>query len=429
MNKFAKHLSCYGVAHLGKSLVWSFFNTFFMFYAIYGLGLRPIEAGFLIFLFSISDSVFDIPVSMLIYRSQHKITMSHWVNIAMPLCSILLVLMFITFYSKPTTPDFFKWIIMGLLFKLAFTFIDIPLNASVGRFEYNTKKRNYIAGSRSIASTISKFIIASLIVGFVEKDMVIETDRLWIVATVIAILAPVLILPTFGYIDKTAQVLDARYKYHSGEIQFKNAFKVIPINLKLLICANFFLLALVSQLSNGLIFLIDGNPKFDISFTIIWQFMAVISAISVIFWMYLAGKIKKNIAAVISLFLLSLLLLFHSLFFTSTIGLFLFVGIYAAIHHVNSLMWSMLPDTADEISEQLESNMQVPTIGIFAAFGKSMIGLGLLISGFILELSGFPDSPNISLFTNLIAYFSLSGCIGAFICFAFFKNSSISINK
>lgn len=421
MTTFYRQLTCYGVSHLGKSLVWSFFNTFFLFYAIYGLGLSPLKAGALIFLFSISDAIFDIPVTILIYRNQHKISMAHWVKIMTPICSVLLVLMFTSFYIQPTSPEFFKWAIMGLIFKLTFTFIDIPLNASIGRFEYNSAKRNYIAASRSIASTAAKLAIAILIYNFVENERVIDTDKLWIVAMIIAILAPILITPTFSHIDKSAQILDARYKYHSGEIKLRRAYKAIPSNLKLLIGANFFVLVMVAQFSNGLIFLVNNNPNYDISFTTVWQFMAIISAFSVVFWMILAGRIKKNVTAVINLFLLATLLLSHSIFLATGTGILVFVGIYASLYHINSLMWSMLPDTTDEVSERLESNMQVPTIGIFAALGKSMIGLGLLASGYVLELSGFPNSPDLSLFTDLIIYLSFVGCIGGGFCFALYR--------
>jgi Na+/melibiose symporter-like transporter len=312
---------------------------------------------------------------------------------------------------------------MRLVFKLTFTFIDIPLNVSIGRFECSSAKRNYIAASRSVASTLSKLAIAILIASFVENDNVIDTDKLWIVATVIAILVPILIIPTFSYIDKSAQILDARYKYHPGEIKLGQAYKAIPRNLKLLIGANFFVLVMVAQFSNGLIFLVNDNPIYDISFTLIWQFMAIISAFSVVLWMILAGSIKKNITAVINLFLLAILLLCHSFFLSTGTGILVFVCIYVAVYHINSLMWSMLPDTADEVSERLESNMQVPTIGLFAALGKSMIGLGLLASGYILELSGFPNSPDLSLFADLIIYSSFFGCIGGGFCFAQYRKN------
>jgi Na+/melibiose symporter-like transporter len=392
-----------------------------MFYAIYGLGLPPIEAGSLIFLFAISDAIFDIPAAFLMYRFQHKMTMAIWVTLATPCCSLLLLIIFTTFFIQPDSPEFIKWVVVGLLFKLAFTFVDIPLNAAIGQFEYSSKKRNYIAASRSIASTVAKLAIAFMIVAFVETNNAILTEKLWIVALIIAIAAPVLIIPTFNYIDNCAKQLDFKHKYHSGDIKIKQILGFIPKNLKLLLITNFFVLVLIGQFSHGLIFLVEKNPNFNISFSTAWQFMAIVSALTVIPWMYLASKINKNKAAMINLLLLALLLACYPKFIHSQYGLVAFVGLFASLQHINSLIWSMLPDAADEISAEFESNMHIPTIGLFAAIGKSMIGLGLLLSGFILDYSGFPDSPDVSLYSNIIISLTLAGGISAAATMGFYR--------
>lgn len=74
------------------------------------------------------------------------------------------------------------------------------------------------------------------------------------------------------------------------------------------------------------------------------------------------------------------------------------------------MIWSMLPDSVDEISKNAGVQLHAPVIGLFAAIGKLTMGFSQLLSGWFLQRTGFPNAPNISAFENVLVWATVSGC-------------------
>ncbi len=404
-------VAAYSVAHFGKMLIWNFFQTFFLFFAIYGLGLEPIYASLFVFLFAVMDVGVDVPASFIINRMQKKWGgMSRWVTFGAPATAVLLLM---SFYSG-SPDDSNLWVVIciiaGFASRVAFTFVDVPMNASVGRVSNHSRRRNLVAGSRNIASAAAKGSLAGLLAIQVEQDGEIVAGNLWVAAAVIALIAPLAIVPAFRRVDQRAHQSEVL----SGQKQSLNFADFLPgltRNMLYLSAANIAFLLLACQFGHALIFMVETDPLISTPFSSVWAILTVVSAITVGPWMWFASRNEKRTIAFIGLVAISIVVALYPTLKSSTWGIVTFVVLFAGVGHVNSIIWSMLPDATDEASLAVGRPIHAPVVGSFAAVGKLTIGLSQLLGGAFLQWSGFPESPDFRTYQTLVIVATVSGCL------------------
>ena len=400
----------YSVAHLGKTLFWGFFNTFFLFFAVYGLELNPILAGSLVLLFAATDALVDVPASFLISIHLNRFGgMRRWVIVSAPLCSLALVACFYIVDGANSFALLAASIAAGMAFRVAFTFIDIPLNASIGRFNYASRDRNTISGARSVAGTLAYSTLALLTALTIENEGRIQPDVLWKAAIFVALIAPALTIPFFSSVDKKARELEILPTPTSMRQTLSLAKKSISRNLVILGVVNCLFLLLVPQFSRALIFLVENDPVITTRYSYVMFLKAVTSAITVWAWMWLASRTEKAKSAILSLAMVSAIVIAYPLMKADPFSLLLVIVALTGVSHVNSLIWSMLPDVVDETSVVGGTQLHAPIIGMFAAIGKLMIGLSQFVGGVLLSLSGFPEEPNFPLYELLLIGVTIVG--------------------
>ncbi|GAB2923907.1 hypothetical protein GCM10027181_24090 [Rheinheimera gaetbuli] len=333
-------------------------------------------------------------------------------NWGTPFSAMILVFVFGSVALLDIEPTFVYCAIAGVLFRFAFTLLDVPLNASVGRIDADPTRRNYIAASRSVAATGAKVIIAVLVYLYAETDKTIVPADLWVVALIVAVLSVVIVIPSFSYVDKQAKQLDHRYEKRC-DMPMLTMRHLFPNNLIFLYLANLFVILFINQFSNALIFMINNNSDLSLSFSVVWQVMSLVSAFTVIIWSIFAKNYGKKATAQIGLMALFIITPCYFFSKTSELSLLIFLVTFAGLHHINTHIWSLLPDIVDQISKVVKSNVQVLIIGWFAAIGKVMIGLSSLVTGFLLEISGFPKSPAMDSYELTVVSLVMLGIAGA----------------
>lgn len=403
----------YASSIFGKSLLWAFFNTFFVFFAIYGLGLDPIPASLLAFTFAIADATFDIPAGFLLNkRLATPKGMFPWVLIATPTCALLLVTIFAAAPAITKGLSIGSYILIGVIYRLFFTFIDVPLNASIGRFDYSSQNRNVIAGFRSIASTGAKVAIAYLTALFVEEGDRIAPDRLWTSAAIVGVVSVIAIVPTFYRIDQRSVVLERSSKFCGiAKIRLREIGRILSHDLKLLFVTNIVFLLLVLQFGNAFIFILGKTSHFDITFSAFWLTINIVSSVTVLFWARLASRIEKVKAIIISLIATAVVILAFLVVGSSTATVFSLFILYAGVFHANALIWSALPDVVDQSSALAGRPTHAAIVGAFAAIGKLTIGAAQVLTGAFLAISSFPDTPDVPMFLTLVTAATTVGCV------------------
>lgn len=409
-------------AHYSKSLIWNFFNTFFLFFAIYGLGINPIHAGIIALAFAATDAIFDLPVSLFLQRSA-KLTngMAKFVSFATPLCCLFLCLAFTKFDSLGAPLSIALCVAAGFAFRLAFTFIDVPLNSSIGRISYNSKARNGVAGWRSIGSAGAVVSLAVLLSLLAEENDKILADRLWQIAALISAAACVIIIPSFHAVDASAREKEKpQTDFHISETA-RLVLGNVTKNFGVLFAINFASLLLVGQFFRAVIFIVEKQPDSTPSFSEALILITVVSAVTVAPWMALASRLEKNQAAIILNICLLLAVLSFGVLSSSLVGILIFFVLFGSLHHWNTFIWAILPDTTDEVSKNAGNALHTPIIGIFAAFGKLTIGLGNLLGGWLLQISGFPDSPDFDAYITYVTGVTAFGCVACVLLYSRYR--------
>lgn len=409
-------------AHYSKSLIWAFFNTFFLFFAIYGLGLSPLLAGVISFAFAATDAIFDLPGSFLIHRfASYGNGIANVVALATPICCLFLCLAFLNLSALGPALSIASCVTAGIAFRLAFTFIDIPLNASIGRTNYNSKIRNGVAGWRSVGSALAVISLAVLLALVAEQDGKVIAYKLWQIALIVSIIACIILIPSFSAVDEAAR----RVEKPSANIEISEIVRLmrknITQNFAILFAINFVSLLLVSQFFRAVIFIVEreiaGTPSFSEALILI----TIVSGITVAPWMALASRLEKNHAAIVANIGLLFAVLSFGFLNSTAGGVLLFFVLFGSFHHWNTFIWSILPDTTDEISKNAGTALYAPVIGFFAAFGKMTIGLGGLLGGWLLHISGFPENPNFETYTYYISGSTALGCILSILLYSRYK--------
>ena len=383
-----------------------------MFFAIYGIGLDPLAASILVFVFATADALFDIPAAFLLGKTLRRLRgMFLWVAVATPICALFLVLCFLILPSEALAIGMSAYIAIGLVYRLAFTFVDIPLNASIGRFEYNSERRTLVSGGRSIASTAAKVVIGVCTAIFVEQEGRIITGNLWFIAALVGLLACITILPSFTKIDRHSYALEqARQPHQRSEKLLFNAPRMFPRDFIYLLLVNLFFLVGAMQFSHMIIFFVDNDQRITISFGYLWILINIVSSATVFLWMKLAAAVEKvfaiRIALVATIGIVALFLLLRT---GNTSAVVLFTA-FAGVFHVNALIWALLPDIVDQASANARLPAHAPVVGVFAAIGKIGIGVSHLLTGLILASAGVPNTPDSSALVTYTAVATILGC-------------------
>lgn len=403
----------YASAIFGKNLLWTFFNTFFVFFAIYGLGLDPISASLLAFTFAVADATFDIPAGFLLNKRLATPTgMFPWVLIAAPASAVLLITIFAAVPATDEGLSIGSYVVIGVVYRLFFTFVDVPLNASIGRFDYHSQSRNIIAGFRSIASTGAKVAVAILTALLVEEGRNIVPENLRAIAAIVGVISVAAILPTFYRIDRRSTLLERASPFHGvARIRLREMGRILSPDLKRLFAANVVYLLLVPQFGNAFIFILGRTEHFEVTFSTFWLTINIVSSVTVLFWAHLASRTEKVKAINISLIATATVTILFLVLGTSTAIVLFFFVLYSSVFHANALIWSALPDVVDQSTALAGRPTHAAIVGAFAAIGKLTIGAAHVLTGILLASSSFPDAPDVPRLLTLVSAASVVGCL------------------
>jgi Na+/melibiose symporter-like transporter len=421
---------CYGVAHGGKTLLWGFVDSFFVFFCIYALNLTPLTATFIATGFFVFEALLQPLVAAAIQRFylRHR-SMAVWVRWSVLLTCCLFPCLFWPWSFEFQPLIVAAMIVVGVGFHTAFTCIDVPLNASIGRFEPDSRNRTGVSAIRNLAGTLARFSLALMTALWLEPEATLDIGRFPWAATGVAAIAGVLIILGFEIVDAKARTLDpikSELPPPSSKIALRH---ILTPNLLLLMGVNIVFLASMTQFDRALIYIIGtdsrsgvlGNLQPETKFSHIWLIMSGFGALAGFFWLGLAARFEKSHVAI---FCVSAFALTVIGFLWLPLGPMWFMGFVitlAVTGTINPLIWAMLPDVMDEVSLRVGYPVQPTVAGIFTLAGKLSIGAAQLISGCLLEINGFPSNPTISNYTQSVVWVCVIGAVLAGAALLFYR--------
>lgn len=402
----------YAASHGGKTLLWAFANTFLLFLLIERFGLRPSDAAFVILALGVADALTHPLAAAVIHHAQHRGGgMRNSLLVALPVCCAAFALLFAIQKLGQVEAIAFAFG-AGVAFRVAFVFVDIPLNVSLGRFNHDSRARTRIAAGRTVAGALAQLGLAVATVAFVERNGLIDQQRLSEAAVVVAVVSGALIILGFPPVDAAATRLERRVQANAaGPVRWFHL--LTHKDLLALTVANVAFLFAGSQVFGALIFVTQYSPQPATSFGWAWTLQVVGSALLIAPWAYAASRFEKSQVCIVSLLGLGLVSALTIPLLAAPLGLALVVGALCVVSQTNTLIWTMLPDALDQASFTAGKSVHAVVGGAFTLVGKLAMAAGTVLSGVMLEISGAPDQFDIPRYWASTVVISIVGALGA----------------
>ena len=410
----------YASGNLGKSLIGSFINIFALFYLTDVLGISPALAGLILLVSLVWDGLTDPIMGLIADRLRETLNS---IRVFFYVGAPVTALSFVAFFSAERIP--LEWQSVYLLstllvFRSAYTVVDVPHNAMLVLMSGDSRERTNIASWRIFFSSVGRIGVTlaatyflqdsgteSSAARFTNASLLFATGYVTILALCLRAVSPIAI----GLPKSTAGLLVAA----------QNVVRFVWWNRQLLIV--FGITALTSMTLPVLSIAVLYFAKYallDVKLaSTALLLLACVQAGSPYFWSKLSNRLarKKHASQIANGFLAAVGSVFMLALHTSGSLFVLAVLVGFAIGGIQMLNWSMLPDAMNSMTAHDEQHHELSVFGLYTLTNKVCMGCAQAIAGVVLALFGYQANSDITLDTidaivaTLIA-FPVAGSIG-----------------
>ncbi|MDA5192825.1 MFS transporter [Govanella unica] len=394
-DRLVRH-TLYASGNFGKSCLGSFVELFALFYLTDRLGIPAAIAGTVIFISLIWDAICDPIMGIAADRLREKFpTVRIYFLIGAPLTAVTFVGLF---QAESIAADYrvFYIFIALILFRSAYTIVDIPHNSMLAFLSRNSRDRTNIASLRIFFSAAGRLTVTlAMTVILNDSGLAASHEQFSTAAMIFAAIYLVVIALCLLSI--------CNIRVHAGEqsepLGLGDLLKRIRENEFLIIV---FALTAVTSLTTPIIgSAIVYYGKYGIGSeeagATALVIMSACQAASLLFWSKLSNRMRqKKSASQYANGLLGLAMLIAIAALESREVLYLVAGLAGcAIGGIFMLNWSMLPDALDHAPGLSGRQYHMSIFGLYTLTNKSFIGLSQAVTGLTLAAYGYKaDSPN-----------------------------------
>jgi len=403
--------SLYALGNLGKSSLWSFIELFALFYLTDVLGIAASLAGLIILASLVWDALTDPIMGIVADRLRERFPTARLYFLA---GAPVTALAFIAFFNADAVPAGYRGfyiLIVLMLFRTAYTIVDVPHNSMLSFLSRDSRDRTNIASLRIFFSAAGKLGV-TLAAIVVLNDSVLGPieGRFAFVATCLA----AVYLAVLGVC--LSSIWNTRIGQASGQvsgqaggqgaaeqhpIRMAHLMRSITSNSQLMIV---FGLTAVTSLTTPIIGtaiiyfgkygLIDEGVGANALVV-----MSAAQALSLLFWSKLANRMnyKKHASQAANL-LLAAAMLVAVVAMESNWVLYAVAGVAGfAIGGIFMLNWSMLPDALDRETHASTHRYNMSVFGLYTLTNKGFIGLSQAAAGWTLALFGYQANSDMAI--------------------------------
>ena len=161
----------YASGNFGKSTIASMLELFALFYFTDILNIRPSVAGTIILISLLWDGISDPFLAILANRFRHRFpTVKIYFYIGVPLTAITTVLLFQASHIPGNAQVFYLLTIM-LLYRTAYTIVDVPHNSLLGFLTKKPDERTNIASLRIFFSSLGRLLVTGASAYILDKNL------------------------------------------------------------------------------------------------------------------------------------------------------------------------------------------------------------------------------------------------------------------
>lgn len=381
----------YASGNMGKSSLWSFVELFALFYLTDVLGIAASLAGIIILISLVWDALTDPLMGIVADRLREKFPTARLYFLA---GAPVTALAFIAFFEAGKVPGDFRalYILLVLmLFRTAYTVVDVPHNSMLSFLSRDSRDRTNIASMRIFFSAAGKMgvTLAAMAVLNNSAPGAIE-DRFALVAMCLA----AVYLGILGLC--LVSVWNIRIQQVAAEkqpIRMLHLFRSMASNPHLIIV---FALTAVTSLTTpiigtAIIYFGKYGLRDESAGATALVIMSACQAASLLFWSKLSNRLtyKKHASRAANLMLAGAMAAAVAAMDTHA-ALYAVAGLSGfAIGGIFMLNWSMLPDALDREAHASAHRYNMSVFGLYTLTNKGFIGLSQAMAGWTLALFGY----------------------------------------
>ena len=383
----------YASANFGKGLLWNSTELLLLFFLTDIVGISPLIAGPVLMACLIWDGVTDPMMGYIIDRFKNRVPYyATYIQYGMPATVILFVLSFSIPPLEGTALVTFV-LIVGLLYRTAYSIMDVSHNALLSSLTQNSTERSALSGLRVTFSSLGGLAVSSVLYfALLGPTNISKASGFMNMAISFAFVA----LVTTYVCVRAVKPIEIRR--HSTEKQHDQ-----PSSIKAT------LRAIIQSRATVIVFLLTITVTFTLPFytksviylakyillaeevaAIALAIMVGTQALSTPIWVWVAGKLSTKVAAQAAHLMLTLILTL--LFFIQlSVPVFLFfsAAIGLCIAGVFTTSWALLADSVDEVERLSGVRPEASIFGLFTCLNKVCIGLSTGLIGLTYSLIGF----------------------------------------
>ncbi len=409
----------YSSGNLGKSVVWSTLEYFFLFFMTEFWGVPPVQAGAIILLTLLWDGFCDPILGFLVERTHTRLgRYGPYLIFGPPACALSFVLLFI---RPGWSPEAMVWyaVASGILFRTCYAICDVPHNALMARISANSRDASLISGLRYFFSAAGALLVSfAVTVLFAANSESQKSHFLQLAMVCGGIYAAALWLSWFAI-----RPMDRNYAEDAEPLRLRQAVKIIAANDQFLLL----LLLALCQAASVPIFAkcIAYYAKYvvgDQSWTgLALMVFTSMQAISMVFWTIFVRRFDKRTALFVAYGLMAAGLgsfAAANLFGGSELFALTVVGV--AVGGINMVIWALLPDVVSHGVAVTGRRIEALSTSLFLLVTKVGVGLSAAFTGLAFAAAGFvPSAPPPDRFAQaLVAITCTLPLLGIVLCAA-----------
>lgn len=338
------------------------------------------------------DAISDPLVAYVSDRYQHKVySFWHFCLIGVPLVSVL----FVSLFSVASLPAFKleAMFVLMLLFRTAYTLIDIPHNSLITHVTKDGKGRSYVATMRLFFSGAGKLIVTLLAAYLIANEAQQTPENFSNLAWIIACLFVVSIM--------LCAISVTHIRFDRQGPQSSNGPNIVALVFAIADSVSIRRVFILSGMNSLLVPMIgacliyyskyqDAEQQWG-SFAL--SCMAASQAISLFAWLALSKrKLEKlQLLALAYACLLVAAIAAAAFSFSALGGNLLAVLSGFAIAGIFMLNWSLLPDAIETVADEYQCfNMSI--YGLYTLLNKVAMGVSQLLMAVLISLFGFDNN-------------------------------------
>ena len=380
-------LALYANGNLGKSCLSTLVEVYALFFLTDVLGIAPGIAGSLLLISFVWDAMSDPLWGYVSDRLKRRwSTFTPHFLIGVPLTVVGFLLLFAGSYAcAPGGP--LPALLALLLFRSAYTIVDVPHNSLLVFISEDSEDRNLVAGLRILFSSLGRLAATALTAFMIQSNGTSAVSESFFDIAVVLSGIYILSLSLCAYSVRCIKLTSKSNQRHAMKLT-KIASSIVA-NRNILVV--FFLTAMNSVMTPVIAATIIYYSKYAFGGDSVGPgavtLLTVAQGVSVLFWAWLTKRIHVKTRALVASYVAFAFAVTFGAFFASSTLTICITGVLAGFSMGGMFMlnWSMLADGLD----QSEMGNELTVFGLYTSTNKIFHGVAQAYLGFVLVLFGF----------------------------------------